>query len=136
MSWILHYLVLILCHVSFVSTIHLVSTLNCYDVYHNNNLIPVSNYLYVEYVRRTGIGVIERSNEHYHVANKLTHADGFLTEIPTNVCHFGDIVSLVLDRNKIGHLGKLSCLRRLKILTLKGNVFTTVRKDSFILVYI
>lgn len=126
MSWILHYLVLILCHVS------LVSTLDCFDVYHNNNLIPVSNDLYVEYIRRTGIGVIERSNERNHFADKLTHADGFLTEIPTNVCHFGDIVSLVLDRNNIGHLGKLSCLVRLKILTLKGNVITTVRNDSFI----
>lgn len=126
MSWILHYLVLILCHVS------LVSTLDCFDVYHNNNLIPVSNDLYVEYIRRTGIGVIERSNERNHFADKLTHADGFLTEIPTNVCHFGDIVSLVLDRNNIGYLGKLSCLVRLKILTLKGNVITTVRNDSFI----
>lgn len=70
--------------------------------------------------------VVERSNERNHVAHQLTHADGFFTDIPTNVCHFGDIVCLVLDRNKIGHLGKLSCLKRLTILALKGNVITTV----------
>ncbi|XP_052716920.1 uncharacterized protein LOC128189375 [Crassostrea angulata] len=89
--------------------------------------------LNVEYRRRRGTAFII-SIEHFmnYKYQILIHTYGFLSEIPGNVCDFGQkLVKLDLSQNAIKFLENTSCLKNLDTLVLARNKITQVKNETF-----
>lgn len=90
-------------------------------------------FLNVEYIRRRGtafiVSIKQLMNYKYQI---LVHTNGFLSEIPGNVCEFAQkLVKLDLSQNAITVLENISCLKNLDTLVLARNKITQVKNETF-----
>lgn len=88
---------------------------------------------FIEYTNRFGRALVISLE---HIANQmpqnLVHMDGFLRQLPENICSFQNLVKVDFTNNRLCEIRGINCLTDLDTLILKGNRIETVHNDTFV----
>lgn len=89
--------------------------------------------IYLEYLsRRGGAVVVPSNNISPKNAQILDHQNGFLSQIPENICSYQSLVKIDFSGNKLTKLENINCLSNLDTLILRQNQIKTIHNDTFL----
>lgn len=89
--------------------------------------------IFLEYLsRRGGAVVVSPNTVPPQNVQILDHQNGFLSQIPENICSYQSLVKIDFSGNKLTKLENINCLSNLDTLILRGNRIQTIHNDTFL----
>lgn len=94
------------------------------------NDLGASEELIIEYVSRRGKFDIMSDGSNLKI-NRFVHRHGLVTEIPSQLCDFTNIVKIDLSYNFVKFIENIECLPNLSTLILKFNNISEIKNTTF-----